>query len=147
MESGKLKVESWEFRVDSDSPVGFCKPDTFCRCSAGTAFFPRRKKAVGKNAGRETVFPDTLPYPLRRQDGLSARLDSSATRLYPPPITSATHASFPRFGLGQSLRVGQKRKANALRLGSHGAFALKVLPHLISYRFQTVPFSFAESSQ
>ena len=70
-----------------------------------------------------------------------------ATRLIPAP----NYVSYPRermrFGHRQSLEAWQKRKENALRLEGHRAFFLKILPALFSFRFQSVPLSFAESPQ
>ena len=90
VENGKLKVISYS----PESALIWEQP----RCSAGPISFYGKRNG-GKKTSRDTTFPDALPGPLRRQDGLSARLDGLATRLYPPPITTATHGSLRVLGL------------------------------------------------
>ena len=134
------------FLTSTGSPFVSANRIVFTAASGGHISLSDERN-MGKRIGRATTFPDALPYPLRRQDGVSARLESLATRLIPAP----NYVSYPRervrFGHRQSLEAWQKRKENALRLEGHRAFFLKILPALFSFRFQSVPLSFAESPQ
>ena len=100
---GKTRVlEQARFLFICGFAADFCKPVHFYRASGGTAFFPRRKKAVGKNAGQGGFF---------RRRPLDNPLKSVQAGVRPPPENHPRGREF-----GRELRYGDPGKA--LRLYS-----------------------------